>query len=133
MIRDDITTVWQGDLCYMVGNKFSESGDKITKIKLAERNGQMAPVPYIEIWNGDLIWIEFDASHATQIIFADPDYEWRCAKCHCRQRADVDGGKYWRCVNCKELERVDAPKEGECTCGPHPAYDPDCPVHPLPF
>jgi hypothetical protein len=60
---------------YEVGQPNSFSGQPgammrvVEFIIITERNGQMAPVPYVEIWAGGQLWIEFDAHYAQGIEY----------------------------------------------------------------
>lgn len=83
MIRDDVRAVIIGKNCFRVGEANTFTGwpvdadshgveRTVTRIAISERNGQMAPIRWVEIWAGDLLWIEIDSSQCQGIEYNAP-------------------------------------------------------------
>ena len=61
--RPEIDCVKAGNTTYIVGVS------ECSKITFGEMKGSMDMMPTIQIWNGDRLAAEFNAAHATCIIY----------------------------------------------------------------
>ncbi len=151
MIRDDIWSVAINGNIFRIGepNTFSgfESQEIVrtpTRIAKSERNGQMASVPYIEIWAGDLLWIEIDAGQCQGVEYFEPDPrpDLTASPTGADAFAMAVGGPIGGAmapINITEISLVDLPAEimtdyTACTTPPEiDCNDPACPVHGVPL
>ncbi len=144
MIRDDIRSVAIMGNIHTVGQESSFDGmpwaspqRRVTKIVKSERNGQMASVPYIEIWAGDLLWIEIDAGQCQGVEYFEPDPRPDLTASPTGADAfamavggPMGGAMAMAPINITEISPISRP----CITPPElDCNDPACPIHGVPL